>query len=106
MFLKLKEWEIKNVHSEKISTHLEAAFLKSSIWNGKAPQTKPVPMLLWITMKQWGETSRKIDYVISHVTFHMTFQCMFPAIIFESRESSQTDDERDSVSISTVYSLW
>ena len=63
-------------------------------------------LLLWITMKEWGETSRKIDYLISHVTFHVTFQCMFPAITFESRGSSQVEDERDSISISTIYSLW
>ena len=48
MILKLKECETKNSHSEKISTHFEAAFLKSSIWNGKAPQTKPVPTIIII----------------------------------------------------------
>lgn len=63
-------------------------------------------LLLWITMKEWGETSRKIDYLISHITFYVTFQCMFPAITFESRGSSQVEDERDSISISTIYSLW
>ena len=46
--MKLKDVEIKNAYSESILTHFEAAFLKSSIWNGKAPQTKPVPTIIII----------------------------------------------------------
>ena len=80
---------------------------QKKIQNGRLKKTEFFNIvLLWITMKEWGETSRKIDYLISHVTFHVTFQCMFPAITFESRGSSQVEDERDSISISTIYSLW